>query len=85
MGVILQGGLKIDPHMTETANMVKRLFHALARLERQGWGYQAAKYIVLCKVLFQSIGTLRRTRGYEHYARGNPGGGEVLGFSKKKK
>ena len=30
LGVILQGGLKIDHHVTETANKAKRLFHALA-------------------------------------------------------
>ena len=35
LGVILQGGLKIDDHLTETAN------NALARLGGQGWGYQA--------------------------------------------
>ena len=32
LGVILQGGLKIDHHVTETPNKTKRLFHALARL-----------------------------------------------------
>ena len=33
LGVLLQGGFKIDRHMTETANKAKQLFHALARLE----------------------------------------------------
>ena len=47
--------LKIDDHVTETANKAKQLFHALARLGGQGWGYQAVNYIVLYKVLFQSI------------------------------
>ena len=47
LGVILQGGLKIDDHVTETANKAKRVFHALARLGGQGWGYQAVNYIVL--------------------------------------
>ena len=52
MGVILQGGLKIEHHVTETANKAKWLFHALAQLGGQGWGYQAVNYIVLYKVLF---------------------------------
>ena len=55
LGGILQGGLKIDDHVTETANKAKRLFHALARFGGQGWGYQAVNYIVLYKVLFQII------------------------------
>ena len=37
LGIILQRGLKIDHHVTETANKAKRLFHALARLGGQGW------------------------------------------------
>ena len=49
------GGLKIDDHVTETANNAKRLFHALARLGGHRWGYQAVNYIVLYNVLFQSI------------------------------
>jgi hypothetical protein len=53
--VILQGDLKMDNHVTETANKAKRLFRALDRLGGQGWGYQAVNYIVLYKVLFQSI------------------------------
>ena len=40
---------------TERANKAKRLFHALARLGGQGWGYQAVNYIILYKVLFHSI------------------------------
>ena len=55
LGVILQRGLKMDDHVTETAKKAKRLFHALARLGGQGWGYQAVNYIVLYKVFFQSI------------------------------
>ena len=55
LGVILQGGLKIDDHVTETANKAKRLFHALARLGGQEWGYQAVNHIVLYNLLFQRI------------------------------
>ena len=55
LGVILHGILKIDHHVTETAIKANRLFHALTRLGGQGWGYQAVNYIVLYKVLFQSI------------------------------
>ena len=55
LGVTLQGGLNIDDHVTETAKKAKRLFHALARLGGQEWGYQAVNYTVLYKVLFQSI------------------------------
>ena len=41
--------------MTETANKVRRIFHALARLGGQGGIYQALSYSALYKVLFQSI------------------------------
>ena len=43
LGVILQGGLKIDLHMTETGNKAKRLFHALARLGRTGMRIPGSK------------------------------------------
>jgi hypothetical protein len=32
----LQGGLKIDDHVTETANKAKRFFHAFSRLGGRG-------------------------------------------------